>query len=658
METMQSMRIGLAAVNQTPLDWHGNAARIRSAITLAYSQGVDILCFPELCITGYGCEDRFLHPDTSTRALAITQSLAEEIDETVVLVGLPIVYEGEQYNGVAVLHKGTIQGITLKCHLAREGIHYEPRWFTRWVRGQEVTLDTGSAWIPMGNLIYRLGMLDFAIEICEDAWVPNPQRPCNYYSNVPLIFNASASHFSMGKADIREGIVVNSSRDFECVYAYTNLVGCESGRAIYDGEMLVADRGTMVLRSDRLFLNDYKVSTFDLPVQPTGLEADVVMTLHRDQPKPRSAPPPLRIRTHASMEGSFTQAASLALLDYLRKARARGFTLSLSGGVDSTAVAVLVWIMANRIMVELGEKERQEKLAFLGPDVASPESAEELVGKLLTCVYQATRNSWPVTQEAAREVAKAIGAEFLYLDVDALVQGYSSMIGEALGESLTWETHDQALQNIQARVRGPGVWMLANIKNHLLLTTSNRSEVAVGYATMDGDTCGGLAPVAGVQKTFLRQWLRSMEQSGQQGIPALPVLALVNRQAPTAELRPAEKGQEDEKDLMPYEVLDQLERSLVSERLTPVKAFQLLQTRFPQFQTEALHAWTKKFCWLFTISQWKRERYAPSFHLDDRSLDPKTWARYPILAAPFTAELEDLAAYVSEQAQTPRAGLP
>ena len=647
---MTAIRIGLAALNQLPLDWEGNLGRIRKALQQARKMGIRILCFPELAISGYGCEDRFLHPDTSARSLALAQELAAEIGDEVVLVGLPIRYDGDTYNGVAVMHRGAIRGITLKCHLAREGIHYEPRWFNPWPRGQEATLDTGEAWIHMGNLIYRAGDLYFAVEICEDAWVPNPKRPCHFYREVPLVFNASASHFSMGKDDIREQIVAESSRDFHCVYAYANLVGCESGRAIYDGELLIASDGEIQSRSDYLYLDEFKLLAWDMVPAACGREADVTMAL-APEPVP---PPPLdavvRDKEYDRLEIDFARAASLALLDYLRKSKARGFVLSLSGGVDSSSVAVLVRIAAHRLFTELTDAARKEKLAYLGPEISGATSATELMGHLLTCVYQATRNSGKATQHAAESLSGAIGAKYLFLDVDALVQGYRNLISGALDMPLTWAEHDVALQNIQARVRGPGVWMLANLTGNLLLTTSNRSEVAVGYATMDGDTCGGLAPIAGVQKSFLCHWLEVMASEGLPGIPVIPSLKLVTEQVPTAELRPPGESQKDEKDLMPYEVLDYIERSLVSQRKTPLEAYQDLVERFAgKYGRESLYAWTRKFCWMFTVSQWKRERYAPAFHLDDRSLDPKTWARYPILAAPFKAELDDLEGFFKGQ---------
>src|SRR4029453_19112130 len=123
-----------------------------------------------------------------------------------------------------------------------------------------------------------------------------------------------------------------------------------------------------------------------------------------------------------------------------------------------------------------------------------------------------------VTRHAAASVAKAIGAEFLEFDVDRVVQDYIGLVSKGVGRELSWQTDDLALQNIQARSRAPSVWLLANLRNALLLSTSNRSDAAVGYATMDGDTSGGLSPIAGIDKAFLREWLRWMETTGPAGL--------------------------------------------------------------------------------------------------------------------------------------------
>jgi len=198
---------------------------------------------------------------------------------------------------------------------------------------------------------------------------------------------------------------------------------------------------------------------------------------------------------------------------------------------------------------ELGRDAFLQTLSHI-PALAEAKTSKQRVRCLLHCVYQATRNSSQATRQAAVSLAAELGAEMACLEIDDLVEAYVSRIEGVLGRELAWATDDAALQNIQARVRGPSVWLLANVKNALLLATSNRSEAAVGYATMDGDTSGGLSPIAGIDKAFLRQWLRWLETSGPDGLHPIAALAAVNAQAPTAELRPPDARQTDEDDLM------------------------------------------------------------------------------------------------------------
>lgn len=263
--------------------------------------------------------------------------------------------------------------------------------------------------------------------------------------------------------------------------------------------------------------------------------------------------------------------------------------------------------------------------------------------ELLSCVYQSTRNSSETTRNAAETVARAIGASYQEWDVEALVAGYRSIVEEGIGRDLTWEKDDVTLQNIQARVRAPGVWMLTNIRNALLLSTSNRSEAAVGYATMDGDTAGGLSPISGIDKAFLRQWLRWMERTGAgPDIVPIPELSVINVQAPTAELRPSDDKQTDESDLMPYPVLDAIEKHAIRDKKLPGEVWELMCETHPDYDRASLRAWVIKFFRLWSRNQWKRERYAPGFHVDDKNLDPKTWCRFPILSSGFRDELAAL----------------
>ena len=166
---------------------------------------------------------------------------------------------------------------------------------------------------------------------------------------------------------------------------------------------------------------------------------------------------------------------------------------------------------------------------------------------LFAGMYQGTRNSSEITRNAAEQVTRGVGGKYFEISVDEIVERYTTAIEQAIDRKLTWQHDDIALQNIQARTRSPSVWMLTNIRNALLLSTSNRSEAAVGYATMDGDTSGGLSPIAGIDKAFLREWLRIFELHGSAGVKPVSALRLVNAQQPTAELRPSEYEQTDER---------------------------------------------------------------------------------------------------------------
>jgi len=187
------------------------------------------------------------------------------------------------------------------------------------------------------------------------------------------------------------------------------------------------------------------------------------------------------------------------------------------------------------------------------------------------------------------------------------VSQYTSLIEGAVKRKLDWERDDKALQNIQARVRGPSVWMLANIKNALLLTTSNRSEAAVGYATMDGDTCGGLCPLGGIDKVFLVNWMKWVADTGPLGLGRIEAVTLITEQKPTAELRPAKDEQTDEDDLMPYEILDKIEKSFIRDRKSPVEIFKTIISKDAgEKEKLLLIEHIQKFLKLWQINQWKR----------------------------------------------------
>jgi NAD+ synthase (glutamine-hydrolysing) len=670
---MQLIKVAAAVLNQTPLAWDSNKAHILEAIDQARRQNVSILCLPELCITGYGCEDAFLSANTRRMAWRVLEEIAPASRAMIVSVGLPLLHNNVLYNTACLLVDGKIAGFTAKRFLAGDGIHYEPRWFKPWPAGRQatVTVDTDGPMVgtahpteyPLGDLYFDCGGVRIGFEICEDAWVANRPGSSLSLDGVDLILNPSASHFAFGKDDVRERFVLEGSRAFGVSYVYSNLLGNEAGRAIYDGGAMIASAGRMVAIGPRFSFQDVLLTAALVDLDATRLtraasgsfvpEIDdqtrncvrVPFRFPQCEPEVQTVRRAAWERGAAVKEEEFTRALCLALFDYQRKSRSHGFVVSLSGGADSATVACLVSMLVELGIAELGLEAFLKKLGYF-QRIQQARSSRDVVREMLACVYQSTRNSTETTRGAAQAAAEAIGAEFLEFDVDAQVQNYIGIVSQAIGRDLRWDGDDLALQNIQARARAPGVWLLANLRGALLLSTSNRSEAAVGYATMDGDTAGGVSPIAGIDKAFVRRWLRWLEKEGPEGLGPIPALSAINRQEPTAELRPASYRQTDEADLMPYELLDAIERAAIRDKHSPLEVYRLMHTEFAQYGAEQLHVWVERFFRLWCRNQWKRERYAPSFHLDDENLDPKTWCRFPILSGGFERELAELREYV------------
>ncbi len=655
------VRLAAAALNQTPFAWESNRANIVAAIEAARRADASLVCLPELCISGYGCEDAFFSRGVQETSLEMLGEILPATDGIAVALGLPLVVDEQIFNACAFACDGRLIGFVAKQCLAGDGIHYEPRWFKPWPAGKVSEIACLGGKFPVGDLMFDCGGIKIGMEICRDAWVAERIGKQLAARGADVILNPSGSHFAFAKQEIRRGIVERGSRDFCTSYVYTNLLGNEAGNVLYDGGTLIATRGEFVAIGPRFSFEDFVTIQADVDVAATRSDRAALALSIAEQkgvtldcdfslPTPKSACPTNRSSdwdtSPPPKEEEFARAVALSLFDYLRKSRAGGFVISLSGGADSSAVATMVWLMAKFGIGELGNAEFCKKLTHL-PQLAKAETAEAIVGELLTCAYQATRNSGQVTRNAARTVAEAIGARFLEWNIDTLVDDYVKTVSQAVGRKLNWETDDTALQNIQARTRAPGAWLLANLSGALLLTTSNRSEAAVGYATMDGDTAGGLAPIGGIDKAYLLEWLKWMERTGPTGVGPLPALSVINSQTPTAELRPAAEGQTDEGDLMPYRVLDVIERAGIRDKLMPLEVFHVVQDKFPEYTTEQLGAWVEKFFVLWCRNQWKRERYAPSFHLDDENLDPKSWCRFPILSGGFERELGDLRDYLS-----------
>ncbi|MCB9741856.1 MAG: NAD(+) synthase [Alphaproteobacteria bacterium] len=672
--------VAVASVNQTVGDWSGNRDRLLAVIEAARARGVRLLGLPEMCITGYSMGDRLLRPGTLERSWTVLKELMPHSAGMVVCVGLPVAHRGVAHNAIAVLADGALVGLVAKEYLATGDVEYENRWFQPWPHGRVETFrPPGLPEVPMGALVFEAaGLGRFALEICEDGW--KGIRPGSVYAlaGAEVLLNPSASWFTLGKHRVRRGMVEQISREDHCAYAYCSLLGCDSTRLVFDGSVFIAEDGQIKEEGDRfVFSADHvlvdrviDLSTLRLRRMEEGSWREQVLAFARGEygpapelvrvagdfstprPAPARAPywePARDVSVDPSLDWladkgliprrpapsdlphlELELAIAMGLRDYTGKSGIRALALALSGGRDSAMVAVLV----------------QRMLRYDNPDLDEAGLAALAHARFKTA-YMATENSGPVTRHAAAALAEELGAHHHVAEIQEAVDVHVKLAGGLVGAPLSWENpaHDIALQNVQARLRGSLIWMLANLHGALLLATSNKSEAAVGYTTMDGDTSGGIAPIADVPKSLVSLWLRWA-----QAFHGYDSLGHVNVQAPTAELRPPEEEQTDEGDLMPFFVLDQLMYAFVQEARSPVEMFQHLWPSLrDRYEGDALAfaAHIRRFVKMLCRAQWKRERFAISFRVTAFDLDPKTGFRFPPVQAPFTEELAELDDYVA-----------
>lgn len=695
---MKTMKVSAASLNQTAGEFETNSRNIINAAITARNNGASFLLTPELSLTGYGLEDNFSYMNIVDTALSKLFKLASDLPQGIaVSVGLPYLYSGKLFNGIALLLNGQICGITFKKNLASNGVHYEQRWFTPWnqtdVFRHTVTVNGTEATVPVGTPVFDIEGFLLGIEVCEDSWVA--KRIASHYFDlgVDIIANPSASHFAIGKFDIRQQLIKESSRTYGVSYLFANLNGVDSGRAVYDGGCIIANSGQILNQGPRFHHTPYEViasvvrnnssrvskaitSQRYSEIQQNLSNYIIKLQINNPAPIPATDSPGFLSELSASRTPAATipawetsphleheeavRAIALGLRDWSEKTRTNGYTLSLSGGADSGLTAALVAMAVKFELHEFKAKERslQESYfaRFADDDIqtkidttAIDQVEKSVMANFLQTAYQPSANSGNVTFTAATKLAEYIGSTHYNFPITNVVEEYEKVLSEETGITFTWEDHDIFRQNIQARTRSPMIWGATNLKNSLLLTTSNLSEASLGYATQDGDTSGVLAPISGVTKSRILKILSWMENSGidltygeTNNFVRLDALSYINNQKPTAELRPEE--QQDEDDLMPYALLDRILMLQLQKNLTPLEIFEVIVIEDSEYKTEFVARCIVKYFTLFVRNQWKRDRQAPSFHIEINSLDPKADRRMPLLGNPYQEEI----AYLKE----------
>ena len=512
------IRLALAQVNARVGDLEGNAGKLREYIARARDQGAEIVLFPELAITGYPPEDLLLKEHFLRASEQALQSVAEEADGIVALIGAPERAD-DVYNSLAVCAGGEIVARYRKSVLPNYGVFDEQRYF-----------QAGE-----GGTVVEFGAARLGLTICEDVWTPGPPASDEALAGASLLLNASASPYHAGKGLQRERMLVQRARDNLFAIAFCNLVGGQD-ELVFDGHSLLLDHDGTVLARAPQFAEALLVGTVDPQAAVTARLRDARLRppVRRALPHVARLPELERVarREPAGLGGEVVApldpvpevyaALVLGVRDYVAKNGFEHVVLGLSGGIDSTLV-VLVAVDA------------------LGAD-------------RVTAVVMPSRYSSAGTQSDARALAASLGIQCLDIPIAPAMDVYDAM----LAPLFEGREPDLTEENLQARIRGNLLMALSNKFGWLVLTTGNKSENSVGYSTLYGDSAGGFAVIKDVPKTLVYRLVD--ERNARDGEHPVPD-SIVTR-PPSAELRPDQK---DEDSLPDYDTLDAILAAYVEE---------------------------------------------------------------------------------------------
>jgi len=512
------VRLALAQIDARVGDIDGNAQMIRERTEAAREAGAELVLFPELALTGYPPEDLLLKEHFLRRAGEALEQLAAETQGIVALVGFPERTE-DVYNALAVLADGKVAAIYRKNLLPNYGVFDEQRYFQAGESG--AVIDFGDA---------RIGLT-----ICEDIWSPGPPESDEALAGASLIVNLSASPYHRNKGVEREQMIVQRARDNLCVVAFCNLVGGQD-ELVFDGHSLVVDHEGQVLARGPQFAEGLVLANVDLQAAATARLRDTrlrppvrralpeVRHLGRVQRPQRRAITELGGEVSAPLEPEAEVYAALVLgtRDYVEKNGFEHVVLGLSGGIDSSLVALV--------------------------------AVDALGAERVTCVTMPSRFSSEGTRGDAGTLAANLGVELLEIPIGTAMESYD----ELLTSAFEGREPDITEENLQARIRGNLLMALSNKFGWLVLTTGNKSENSVGYSTLYGDSAGGFAVIQDVPKTLV---YRLVAFRGERD-PESPVPETIVTRPPSAELR---EGQADTDSLPDYDTLDAILEAYVEE---------------------------------------------------------------------------------------------
>ncbi len=649
---MRLVRIGIASVSVKVGDYSGNTERLAATINAARDQGVHLLVTPELAVSGYSLEDRIWWSDIATRSWDALAELATQCEGISAFVGLPVRANSHVYNAAAFIHDGAVHGLILKKHLPTHSIFYEGR---NWTPGPDENIVING--VPAGNLVFELPYGNVTAEICEDLWSSASPADARVRAGAEIVCNLSASPFLPNKHNDRRELVLGTTNRLACVYAYTNLLGLDNSRLVFDGGGLIATPEGVVteapilsktystletgvvdldqlarMRAENTTWRSGGAKSRDRNVAPSVANIAVpgnkkwspapVVDYAKTMPKSFFFPDTNALEGDSNAEQYLDElydALVLGLRDYYEKVGVfKKILVALSGGRDS-ALCLLAAVDAIK--------------ALNGGD-----GGVDPADRVSTVYLPNEAYSSSATLDAAKALAAALGVPFQVVSIAEECKVALAKAAELAGgeDRVT----PLARQNLQARVRGNMMLNWANSESALLLVTSNLSEGAVGYTTTGGDNQGGYSPIANIPKTLVTRLLERVVE--RDGLGALTKVLVI---PPSAELA---DDQRDEDDLMPYGVLDDLLYLFARRRMTLANCWRIIVCRHENHTAEQLRTWTADFGRLFAYNQWKREQLPVALKVMDLDLDPKTGFRFPVTQS-IDAELAELANATLEQ---------
>lgn len=624
---MRLVRIGLGSIDTTVGAFRENTDRAIAMAAAMAADAVTIGVFPEQAIGGYPVEDLIQWQGFVERQWPELERFARETAsfESAFVLGVSVLHEGLRYNCAATVAGGAIRAIIPKQKLPTYNIFYEGRTFSRGMPAMASTVNG----VPFGDLIVGFDFGVIAPEVCEDLWSPDGPTKRRTYSGAELVCNISASPFRLGVVQTRRELIATRASDYQCCFAYANLLGANDG-LIFDGGGYVNQNGKWMLEAPR-WRPQFAAGTVDLDrtarlrAENTTWRDDAEAYLAREAPVMRIDIPAAEFDTSAGRavltypapaNRSFflpedvprpsarefffeeiLEALTLGVGDYYEKNRIfRKIGVALSGGRDSLLTLLIAHRFASRIR----------------PD--DP-------GSLLRAFTMPSRYSSDETQQAAETICRELGVPLESISIKEAYERELAATEAMLGpdEPVTELTK----QNIQARIRGQRMWNWSNSSGGLFLQTGNMSEKAVGYTTIGGDLEGALGVLANVPKTVVMALLDYLlEKTGYEGI------RLVLAKPPGPELAPNQRGEEE---LMPFPVLDACFHLFGAEKLLPEDVEEALVVMFPEYERPQIRAWVEKFTRLFLGSIYKWVQAPISLHIGNLDLDRERALQLPVV---------------------------